>query len=88
MEQELPGEIHTKIEQIQKHASQCDLGPSVRQVTDVLQDAGYSEQIAGDIMSPTEGNMQLSDESDKICQGLEEIGFQEDRNTELALCFR
>ena len=73
VEQELPGEIHTEIEQKQKkHASQYDLGPSVSQFTDVLEDEGYSEQVSGGIMSPTDENMQLSDESDKICQGLEE----------------
>jgi len=72
VEQLLPGEIHTEIEQKQKHASQYDLGPSVSQFTDVLEDEGYTEQVSGGIMSPTDENMQLSDESDKICQGLEE----------------
>jgi hypothetical protein len=72
VEQELPGEIHTEIEQKQKHASQYDLGPSVSQFTDVLEDEGYTEQVSGGIMSPTDENMQLSDESDKICRGLEE----------------
>ena len=43
--------------------------PNVTQVTDVLEDAGYPEQVSGGIVSPTEGNMQLLDESDQICRG-------------------
>jgi hypothetical protein len=72
VEQELPGEIHTETETEQKHRSQFDLGPSVSQVTDVLEDAGYSEQVSGGIMCPNECNTRLSDENNKICQGLEE----------------
>ena len=44
VEQELPGKIHTDIEQKEKHPSQCDLGPSVSQFADVLENADYSEQ--------------------------------------------
>ena len=39
VEQELPGKIHTEIELKDKHPSQCDLGPSVSQFADVLEDA-------------------------------------------------
>jgi hypothetical protein len=72
VEQELPGKIHTEIELKDKHPSQCDLGPSVSQFADVLEDADYSEQVSGGIMNCTEGNMKLSDANNAICRGLEE----------------
>jgi hypothetical protein len=72
VEQELPGKIHYEEEKKQKHESELDLGPSIDQVTDVLADTGYSEQVSGSIMCSTEGKMNLSEENDKICKDLEE----------------
>jgi hypothetical protein len=33
--------MHTETEEIEKHRSQVDLGPSVSQVADILEDARY-----------------------------------------------
>jgi hypothetical protein len=41
-------------------------------VADILEDAGYSEQVYGGMMCPTEDNIRLSDANDKICRGLDE----------------
>ena len=49
-----------------------DLGPSGSQVTDVLNGVDYSEQVSGGIISPMDGRIQLSEENNNICQGLEE----------------
>ena len=52
IEQELPGEIPMENEKKEKHISELDLGPSVSQVTDVLNEADYSEEVSGGIISP------------------------------------
>jgi hypothetical protein len=72
VEQELPCENYTEIEKQEKHISELDLGPSVSQVTDVLNSVDYSEQVSGGITSPMDGRIHLSDENNKICEGLEE----------------
>jgi hypothetical protein len=72
VEQELPGEIHYEHEKKEKHKSELDLGPSMSQVTDVLEESGYSEQVSGSILGSVEEKMNLSEENGKICKDLEE----------------
>ena len=58
-----------KLKNKKKNISELDLGPSVSQVTDVLNGVDYSEQVSGGIISPMDGRIHLSEEK-KIVKDL------------------